>query len=336
MKKFLLLLMPLVAAAQHPASEVLGMKIYAVNLKDNLATVVYKLDIDGSKVKPTERWEVTPTLGGVNLPMIVVNGRQKTNMVERGQRLGDKSDHSEEFNVRRSDHISLKRTATVPWQSAMNGAPVVLKTRVLTCCNERSLEEALPMAAPAALATIVVAAPREARETVGKHSESHVAHIIYPVGRAEVDRARGNNDQELHDMRAVLNRISQNPHMTLDGIALTGYASPDGAWADNDRLAAARVDALRTYIADNFGVSIDKITVNHVAEDWKGLRQAVSESNMWRMNSVLKLIDTNPDADTREQQLRALDNGMAWQYIMHNIMPSLRRTKYEVNYTVNE
>ena len=59
------------------------------------------------------------------------------------------------------------------------------------------------------------------------------------------------------------------------------------------------------------------------AENWRRLRDMVAVSEIPGKESVLELIDSEPDAAVREQRLRALGNGRAYRYINEAFFPEL-------------
>jgi tetratricopeptide (TPR) repeat protein len=115
---------------------------------------------------------------------------------------------------------------------------------------------------------------------------------------------------------------------------LHGYASPEGTYANNTRLAKGRSEALKSYIMNEYGMPADLFTVEYTPEDWAGLRAYVEKNPVAHKEQVLELIDSNIDnLDVKESRIKALD-GQMYKELLRDIYPALRHTDYMVHYTV--
>ncbi|MCD7711664.1 MAG: tetratricopeptide repeat protein [Firmicutes bacterium] len=76
--------------------------------------------------------------------------------------------------------------------------------------------------------------------------------------------------------------------------------------------------------------------MGNVPEDWEGLERLIREGEMESKEKVLQIIETVSDPDTRERQLRTLDGGRPFRYMLEEMFPSLRRVVYRVEFTVKE
>lgn len=116
----------------------------------------------------------------------------------------------------------------------------------------------------------------------------------------------------------------------IDSITIHSYASPEGPYGFNKKLADKRGKAAKRYILANipryrkWDDSIIKISPT--AENWEGLREEVLNSyTRSDRNKVLEILDKPGLSDAqRKKQLRRLDRGRSWQWILKNIMPKLR------------
>lgn len=159
---------------------------------------------------------------------------------------------------------------------------------------------------------------------------SGVARIQFAVNKTDINEAIGANATELGSIIARLDSIRDNLNMDIASVEFTGYASPEGSYANNERLANGRTQALRSFIQSRRNLPDSVITVAAVPEDWAGLRRAVVLSELPDKDALLQIIDSDKALDAKEAALRR--HNASWTYIKNEIMPSLRRTEYRIQY----
>ena len=149
--------------------------------------------------------------------------------------------------------------------------------------------------------------------------------ISYPV-----------NDTDLHEnyldnsaaLRIIKEYFAKSPR--IDSIVIYSYASPEGPYKTNRRLAKERGERARQYLLEhlpaerNFPDSL--IVVNYTAENWDGLYEMVSSRYPYSdKKEVLNLIGRKDISnDRRKELLRKLNGGRPWGYIKAKILPMLR------------
>lgn len=116
----------------------------------------------------------------------------------------------------------------------------------------------------------------------------------------------------------------------IDSITIYSYASPEGSYEFNKWLAAERGKTAKKFILNNIPAHRNfpdsLIRIMPTAENWEGLREEIV--NLYTLpdkDKVLAIIDDNNITDAeRKVQLKRLDHGRSWQYIIKHIMPRLR------------
>jgi hypothetical protein len=113
---------------------------------------------------------------------------------------------------------------------------------------------------------------------------------------------------------------------SLDYIAITASASPEGSTASNEKLAAARALALKSYIMWQFPfMDRDIIYTFSLGEEWSGLRELVEQDTATPQRAeVLALLDSDQSNEEKETTLRAIGGGEAYRYIARTMFPRLR------------
>ncbi|MGN0189590.1 MAG: DUF3575 domain-containing protein, partial [Candidatus Cryptobacteroides sp.] len=113
----------------------------------------------------------------------------------------------------------------------------------------------------------------------------------------------------------------------IDSIAIYAYASPEGSFARNNRLAIGRAEAAKDFILKHArDLPDDRILLRPMDENWEGLREAVERDyHRHDRDKVLKILDDNSVGnDTKKWRLGRLDGGYTWSYLKRNYMPRLR------------
>lgn len=157
-----------------------------------------------------------------------------------------------------------------------------------------------------------------------------VTRIQFAVNSTVINPDMGDNAAELNALTAKMDSIRGDLGMNIVAVAFTGYASPDGPYSGNERLAYGRVDALREYLQRECELPDDIVSVSTVPEDWDGLRKAVVESDLSDKAELLNIIDSKNDSDAKEEALRR--HAASWKWLAQNVLPGLRRTQFRIDY----
>lgn len=157
-----------------------------------------------------------------------------------------------------------------------------------------------------------------------------VARVQFRINRTDIDTTFADNRTELSSISDKIDSVSNNLGMEIHRIELTGYASPEGSYSNNDRIAYERTKAVRNYILSEKHLADSIIWINHVAEDWEGLLKAILSSALDDKVELLDIIDSDMSFDAKEARLR--NHGASWAWISKKILPGLRRTAYRIEY----
>jgi len=139
----------------------------------------------------------------------------------------------------------------------------------------------------------------------------------------------------MRDLIAVLKEINDNQEgRILDAIEVSAYASPDGKYSFNEKLAERRQSASSDYLRKEMKkLRMDAdINTKYTAEDWDGFQQLIAASNLQDKNVILSVLSMYKDPEEREQQIRNMSE--IYTDIKEGVMPELRRARLIVNYEV--
>ena len=174
-------------------------------------------------------------------------------------------------------------------------------------------------------------APDQFQRVIEQRQE---ANIKFLIGQSNLRTSELEN-VSMKDLARVLREINDNAEgRALDAIEVSAYASPDGSYTLNERLAERRQDVSAEYLKKELKkIKMDAdINTKYTAEDWNGFQQLVAESNLQDKQVILSVLSMYKDPEEREQQIRNMSN--VYTDIKDGILPELRRARLIVNYEV--
>ncbi len=172
-------------------------------------------------------------------------------------------------------------------------------------------------------------------EAVKMRNISGQAYLEFRVGRWEILPDFRDNAAELVKIQETVESVKSDTDITITGVTIIGYASPEDFATRNQTLSDNRAKALRDHVAYTQGLRPELIASWGAGEDWKGLDSLVAASDMTEKEQLMEIIrGDESDLDRRENQLRAVAGGVPYRQIRAEMYPKLRRSDYRINYTV--
>ncbi|MCD7936478.1 MAG: DUF3868 domain-containing protein [Tannerellaceae bacterium] len=330
-----------------------GVQIYPITLQEQGDSLLLEMDIhvDGKAMNNCQSWTIMPTLMTADsayymeMPHALINGKTKAKLFKRREKFQNNFllAHYPTYKIdkKRKEDITFKYTLTTPYEFWMDTASLRIN-QILTSCADVEQWFVLDNVVLVELHHYTPYQPdvkvnyiTPEKETKTLHREGS-AYLDFQVGKSEILPNFRRNPQELAKINDVLSQVRADSDFEITKVYVTGYASPEGSWASNDRLSLARAQALKQYIQNKFPIPNQLIEAKNVPEDWAGLTKIINEGEMAGKYRVLEIIETVSDPDARESRLRALDGGRYFRYMLNEIFPSLRRVEYRVEFTVKE
>lgn len=240
-------------------------------------------------------------------------------------------------------HLSGSRTPVryfeaVPWQEWMAEATVDLVVRRSTCCNAPDRQEELPVAELNFIPP-VIPVPEDLQwiapvaTALKEYALEGKAYVNFPVNRTEIFPDYLNNPAELRKITASIDTVRDNRDAHIESITLTGYASPEGPYLNNVRLAKGRTEAVREYVSRLYDFPPSVYITASVPEDWAGLREYIEKSDLPLKAQMLSFIDSDYPIEGRNDRFRELFPA-DYQRLLRDVYPWLRHTDYLIKYTV--
>ena len=267
----------------------------------------------------------TPQGDTLRLPSIMVGGRNRYFQAQR---------RHETAPLYRGGRIDYK--ANVPYASWMESADLSLERRDAGCCGAEQLLTTVPLRqldfrprvftpnfnyiAPAAEAV-------KARELSGR------AFVDFPVNKTVIYPDYRSNTRELAKIRAGIDSVRQDKDITVRGITLKGYASPEGPWNNNVRLAKGRTESLKKYVEGLYDFASSIYSTAYEPEDWEGLVAWLRANAIDDREGLLAIAtDTSLAPDARDARLKS-QYPAAYARLLREVYPALRHTDYTIAYS---
>ena len=160
------------------------------------------------------------------------------------------------------------------------------------------------------------------------------ANIKFLIAQANL-RASELKSVSVADLVKILKEINDNEETrALAGIEVSAYASPDGRFEFNEKLAERRQDVSADYLKKELKkIKMDAdVDTKFTAEDWEGFQQLISQSNLQDKAVILRVLSMYQDPEEREQQISNMSE--IYTDIKEGILPELRRARLIVNYDI--
>lgn len=329
-------------AAIAVAAAPLKVTVKDINVDRSESSLLIGMNVDGKDLKLSSNKEIKyiPVISDGDstavLPAIVFAGRNRRIQNERHE-----TPRNEGITLT-SPGKQLAYSAVIPFQPWMENSTLSLVEDECNCGVNilGDGEENTPVdlarlnfTRPAFVPQFTFVTPPADIKTATAHGE---AYIDFPVNKVVIYPDYRRNPEELAKIRATIDRVHNDPDTKITGITITGYASPEGTFANNQRLAKGRSEALVEYVRSLYSFDPKMMHADWVAENWQGLRKFVESSNLDNKASILAIIDDSAmEPDAREQKLKTA-YPQQYKFLLENVYPGLRRSDYEVNYEIRK
>ena len=181
--------------------------------------------------------------------------------------------------------------------------------------------------------TLTSANPALAEDAFQRISEQkQQANIKFLIGQAQLRKSELQNNSVQEFVRLINKIVADQEGMALDNIEVSAYASPDGGYALNEKLANKRQDVTNDYLKKEMKkAKMDSpVDTKYTAEDWEGFQELVAASDIQDKDVILRVLSMYKDPEEREQQIKNIS--AAFRELTDGILPQLRRSRLTINY----
>ena len=180
------------------------------------------------------------------------------------------------------------------------------------------------------LVTAQAAIAPDAYQRITKQKQE--ANIKFLIQQATLRKSelKNNSVQEFVKMLQKINADREG--LNLDNVEVSAYASPDGGFNINDKLANERRKVSEQYVNQelkriNMNANVD---AKYTAQDWEGFQELVKASDIQDKDIILRVLSMYKDPEEREQQIKNISS--AFRELADGILPQLRRSRLTINY----
>lgn len=212
----------------------------------------------------------------------------------------------------RFDAKKGKKTVKIP--EVKIGYGVVATSQLLSRCN-----------------ITAATAPDAYQRIIAQKQE---ANIKFLINQATL-RASELKSVSVKDLGKILKEINDNNETrALTNIEVSAYASPDGKYSFNEKLAEKRQNVSSNYLKKELKkIKMEAdVDTKFTAEDWEGFQELVSKSNLQDKEVILRVLSMYQDPEEREHQISNMSE--VYTDIKQSILPELRRARLIVNYEI--
>lgn len=341
MKRYILLLIVLggLLGFSPSAKSQTGISVTNFKMVRNGMLMVLSMDIDLSRLDVAANRAVilTPRIvkgnDSLSLPSIGIYGRRRYYYYLRNN--GSSMITGSDETVLRAECCPqvLTYKNTCDYSAWMDNSRLLIERQDYGCCGNICAEFVDEAGSYFVYKPeVVFVSPRV--EAMKSRELSGTAYINFPVSRTEILPDYLNNTAELSKINATIDSVKLDKDIQVTAVSIKGYASPEGSYMQNDRLARLRTEALKAYISARYDFSPSQISMSYEAEDWDGLRAYVATSTLSGKNGILAIIDdTSLQADEKENKMKK-NYPEDYAFLLAKCYPALRHTDYRIEYVI--
>ncbi len=313
-------------------------EIKDINIAKNEGSLFVSMvmDVSALEVKSNEEIVLTPALKSdeetfVNLPSVRINGRNSYYNHLRNDNLADSA-----YFYRAGKVEEIHYQAMTPYDEWMDNASVIIGEDLCGCTSELLMNNTdlltqLDMAPKVFEPVFVYVQPQV--ETVKTREVQGSAFIDFPVNQTVIYPEYRDNPSELRKIQQTIDVVKNAPDTRITAISIKGYASPEGSYANNTRLAKGRTEALKTYVQNLYHFEPSIFTTDYEPEDWEGLRRYVENAELADKDAILEIIASDEEPDRKDAAIKRRFPD-TYAFLLKNSYPALRHSDYTVQYIV--
>lgn len=166
-------------------------------------------------------------------------------------------------------------------------------------------------------------------------NEKYAADIMFLINQANIRAGELKTDAML-ELQKEIREASAADNRVIEEINISSYASPDGGYDLNRRLAENREQNTDAYVRGQLKkdkiTEFGELTSQFTAEDWAGFQELVSKSNIQDKELILSVLSMYKDPEEREREIRNLSN--VFEQLADNILPQLRYSRITASVNV--
>ena len=331
------------AVAQSVASGAVTIDSVQTSVENERVDVAFKLNLSNLKLKAEQQLILTPMLAAdgdtTALQPVIINGRsQQIRMMRASKRAKKYAEGKEPIVVLRKNGTeqSISYSQTIMRKQPLESDVLQLFAAQDLCgCGDLQDQDRTLLANIDNLDAWMpaIAFVKPAAEARKQRAEKGEAYLSFRVNKTDIVVDLFDNTRELAKITKTIDLVRDDKNVEITGINIHGFASPDGPYANNERLARERAASLKNYVSHLYTIDNKLFSSNSTPEDWDGFRRKVQQSQLANKEEILKISNSNLAPDDKDKRIRQL-YPQDYAVIISDIYPRLRHSDYTVSYTV--
>ncbi len=164
--------------------------------------------------------------------------------------------------------------------------------------------------------------PKDKLDSVLVYANTDIVPVIYKVNKYDL-----HTNSQLDSIASLINTIREDKRVTLEYVWIGGSASPEGPIWWNRKLGDYRSKALANFLLENTELEAKDLRVENLEEDWYSVVRTLERMDFPQKDTIIHIIQTEPDLLKRKQCIRNIDNGKSWTHLIRNIFPPFRNAR---------
>ena len=165
------------------------------------------------------------------------------------------------------------------------------------------------------------------------NAQKQEASVKFLIQQANLRKSELKNNSVQEFVRLLQQINNDREGLNLKDVEVSAYASPDGGYSLNEKLAAQRQKNTQQYVEQQLKsakLTDAAVDAKYTAEDWDGFQELVKTSNIQDKDVILRVLSMYKDPQEREQQIKNIS--AAFRELADGILPQLRRSRMIINY----
>lgn len=234
---------------------------------------------------------------------------------------------------------NIQYIKTLLWQPWMENSYIYMREETQDCCRPVKPLCDTPLAAISTLELSKLDKDTDARYVALTGDESveleaqGSAFIDFIVNRTEIRDNYRKNPVELKKIIESIDKVKQDPDATITRLTIKGFASPEGPYDNNVRLAMGRTEALKEYVRKMYAFDPEIMVTNYEPEDWGGLRRWLEQNSIANKDAILAIVDSDLAPDPKDNEIKRRFP-REYKMLLDSVYPALRHSDYTVRYKI--
>lgn len=234
---------------------------------------------------------------------------------------------------------TIEYSRSLPWRSWMENAFIYMREETQDCCRPVKPLCDTPLAQIGTRPEIKMNTSNSigylalTGDSVIEREAQGSAFIDFVVNRTEIREDYRGNAAELRKIIESIDYVKNDPDAIITRLTVKGFASPEGSYANNVRLAAGRTEALKEYIRQMYSFPEEIMLTSFEPEDWEGLRRWLADADIAHRDAILAIVNSDLAPDPKDAAIKK-QFPKEYEYILKNVYPALRHSDYTVRYRI--